>query len=215
MCAFASRNFNVDRGRPFGQWGLLGLAVSCEATLWLPPSFPPCDASLSFSFALSFGLPLCSARRMSKCFLRPRTARRWVKEWVCSGRKQTRVNSSSILVILWAIKHRAPRHIRLVLGYFHKVNESFDLWRIPNVIQTYINYFDSWFRKVSTITAPCCWPRHTRPTWVNIDSACRACRPFQLVWKVTNHQTFGLQTVQMKGKCFLYSLNSQIQSRGL
>lgn len=141
MCAFASRSFSVDRGRPFGQWGLLGLAVSCDVILWLlPPSFPPCVASLSFSFAPSFGRPLCSAKRMSKCFLRPGTARRWVKEWVWSGQKkkntytytQKKVNSSFIPVLLRANKHQTPQ------GYFQGdlVNESIDLWRIHSVAQT-------------------------------------------------------------------------------
>lgn len=92
MCAFASRSFSVDRGRPLGHWGLLGL--SCEVILWPQPSFPPSAPSLSFSFSFapsfsfSFARPLCSARRMSKFFLRPGTARRWVKEWVCNEKQR-------------------------------------------------------------------------------------------------------------------------------
>lgn len=107
MCAFASRSFSEDRGRPFGQWGLLGL--SCGMMLWLQPSFPPWAPSLSFSFSLapsfSFARPLCSARRMSKCFLRPGTARRWVKEWVCDEKQRKKVNFNSINLLLWANKH--------------------------------------------------------------------------------------------------------------
>lgn len=82
MCALASRSFSVDSSRPLGQWDLLGLAVSADVTLWLELSFPPCAASFSFdpSFSFSLARPLCSARRMSNCFLRPGTARRWVKE---------------------------------------------------------------------------------------------------------------------------------------
>ncbi|TNN40334.1 hypothetical protein EYF80_049496 [Liparis tanakae] len=71
-------SFSVDRGRPFGQWGMLGLGVSCGVKLGLLPSFPPGDPSPSFSFAPTATLarPLCSASRTSKCFFRPETARR-------------------------------------------------------------------------------------------------------------------------------------------
>lgn len=110
MCAFASRSFNVERGRPLGQWDLLGDELSLDIILWLEPSFPPCAPSLSLSFSFtpsfSFARPLCSARRMSKCFLRPGTARRWVKEWVCSKwKKNPKQNNYFILLFLWPFRN--------------------------------------------------------------------------------------------------------------
>lgn len=119
MCAFASRSFSVDRGRPLWQWGLLGLEVSCEATQWLTPSFPPCVPSLSFSFAPSFGRPLCSARRISKCFRRPGTARRWVKECVCGKQGQ---GERSKATLFWSL-----------CGIIRKKGERFPCWLVMNL----------------------------------------------------------------------------------
>lgn len=128
MCAFASRSLSVDRGRPFGHWLFMGL--SCDVILWLQPSFPPGAPSLSFSFSFapSFARPLCSARRTLNCFLRPGTARRWVKEWVCNKKQTKRFNLMSKIFLcgLISIKCRF-------------LNESIDLGGIHNAVQTYTN----------------------------------------------------------------------------
>lgn len=194
MCAFASRSFNVERGRPLGQWDLLGDELSLDILLWLEPSFPPCAPSLSLSFSFtpsfSFARPLCSARRMSKCFLRPGTARRWVKEWVCSKWKK----KNKTIILFFYSSDRLE-----ILGYFQRdfVNENIDLWRTDCTTNTlHWDWMLHWERlktrlfgfMIVSITSHCMCLRHTTQTRVNITCAYI---PFQVLWKVTSHQTFG------------------------
>lgn len=122
-----------------------------------------------------------------------------------AAKKKKRTKKRLITISLCEV---VSTHRWEILGHFQRdfVNQSTDVWRIQTGAQTYITGGRwlhsqglesrlSGFRNVSIITAPCCCPRHTRLTRVNIAGAWWACLPFQLLWKVTSDQTFGFPAV--------------------